>query len=106
MYAIHRQMRRTQLYLDEEMARRLAAESRRRGTTVSELVRDALVRGYGRGAREDRGAIIDRLAGVWSGRTDLGATATLVRRLRRSARPKRWRRGDGGKVSPRHGRHH
>jgi hypothetical protein len=99
-------MKRTQLYLDEDMARRLAAESRRRGTTVSELVRDALLKGYGRGAGDDRRAIIDRLAGVWRDRTDLGATAAVIRRLRASARSRRWGGGGGGKVSPRHRRHH
>jgi len=38
-------VRRTQLYLDEEMIRLLAAESRRRGTTMAALVRDAVAQG-------------------------------------------------------------
>jgi hypothetical protein len=37
---MHHRVKRTQLYLDEETARVLAAESR--GTTVSRLVRDAV----------------------------------------------------------------
>jgi hypothetical protein len=47
-------VRRTQLYLDEEMSRLLAAESRRRGTTVSWLVRDAVAARYGTRAASDR----------------------------------------------------
>src|SRR5689334_18598388 len=79
-------MRRTQLYLDEEMSRRLAAESRRRGTTVSALVREAVAATYGRGTTDDRRAIIHRLAGVWADRRDLGDTSEFVRSLRRSTR--------------------
>lgn len=104
VYVTHRRVKRTQLYLDEEMARLLAAESRRRGTTVSALVRDAVVKGYGRQAEEDRGAIIERLAGIWEGRRSIGAD--FLRRVRRSARPARWAGGAGGKVPPRHRRHH
>jgi hypothetical protein len=104
MYVIHRMVRRTQLYLDDEMARLLTTESRRRGTTMSELVREAVAQQYGRQASDDRSAIIDRLAGIWSDREDLGGTEDMVRRLRRSSRPERWQRGRGGKASPRHRR--
>ena len=96
-------MKRTQLYLDEDMARLLAAESRRQGTTVSALVRDAVLRGYGRRADDDRGGIIDRLAGVWADRADL-IPGEFVRRQRRSTRPERWRRSGRGEVSSRHRR--
>ena len=95
-------MKRTQLYLDEDMARLLAAESRRRATTVSALVRDAVVREYGRRSGEDRSAIIERLAGAWADRTDIGSSEEMVRRLRRSTRAERWRGAAGGKVPPRH----
>ena len=99
-------MKRTQLYLDEDMSRVLAVESRRRHTTVSALVREAVAAAYGRQTRTDRRAIIHRLAGVWADRTDIGATEAFVRDLRRSARPERWTRGTRGQVSPRHRRHH
>ena len=84
-------MRRTQLYLDEECARILAAESRRRGTTVSALVREAVDQAYGKDSAKDRHVLIDRLAGVWSDRADLdkaGAVDVVVRALRQSARPR------------------
>ena len=106
MYAIHCHKKRTQLYLDEEMSRLLTAESRRRGTTVSALVREAVATMYGRRTSDEGHAIIHRLAGVWAERADLGDTEELVRGLRRSTRPERWEQGARAKVSPRHRRHH
>jgi hypothetical protein len=82
-------VRRTQLYLDEECARVLAAESRRRGTTVSALVREAVEEAYGKGSARDRRVLIDRLAGAWSDRADLQGTDAVdafLRTLRRSTR--------------------
>ncbi|HJW70902.1 MAG TPA: CopG family transcriptional regulator [Candidatus Binatia bacterium] len=89
-------MKRTQLYLDEEMSRLLAAESRQRGTTVSSLVRDAIATRYGTRAAPDRRAIIDRLAGVWKDRNNVDAERWL-RGLRVSRRSERW--GGGGDVA-------
>src|SRR5262249_30457302 len=75
------------------MSRLLAAESRRRGTTVSWLVRDAVAAQYGTQAASDRRAIIDRLAGVWKDRDDIDSGRWL-RDLRASWRSERW--GGGG----------
>ena len=100
-------MKRTQLYLDEEMSRLLAAESRRRGTTVSAMVRDAVAATYGRGAATNRGAIIRRLAGVWADRPDLGDTEEFIRNLRSSGRTDRWtKRGARAQVPARQRRHY
>src|SRR5262249_48182992 len=106
MYDIHRHMKRTQLYLDEEVSRLLAAESRRRQTTVSALVREAVATAYGRQDATARGAITRRLAGVWADRDDLADTATLVRAVRRSTRPRRWQKGGRAEVPARQRRHH
>ncbi|HXQ22314.1 MAG TPA: CopG family transcriptional regulator [Candidatus Acidoferrales bacterium] len=99
-------MRRTQLYLDEEMSRTLTAESRRRGTTVSALVREAVAAAYGRPEAADRHAVIQRIAGVWADRDDIGDTDAFVRGLRRSARLERWTRGTRAPVSARQRRDH
>lgn len=108
MYGIHRCMKRTQMYLDEAMSRLLAAESRRRGTTVSFLVREAVAAAYGNQPMDkDRANIIRRVAGVWEDRTDLPATGELVRELRRSTRSARWKGGPGNaQISARQRRHH
>ena len=84
----------------------LTAESRRRRTTISALVREAVDRAYGRGSARNRAAIIDRLAGVWSDRADLGNPDGIVRALRESERPDRWGGSRGGKVPARRRRRH
>jgi hypothetical protein len=99
-------MRRTQLYLDEECARLLAAESRRRGTTVSALVREAVDQAYGKDSAKDRHVLIERLAGIWSDRADLADTDAIVRSLRQSARPARWGGRQSGQVPARQRRRH
>src|SRR5262245_54620813 len=99
-------MKRTQLYLDEEMSRLLTAESRRRRTTVSALVREAVAAAYGQHTFDDRRTIWHRLAGVWAEREDLGDANEFVRSLRRSTRTDRWDQGARGKVSARQRHHH
>ena len=98
-------MKRTQLYLEEDMARTLAAESRRRGTTVSELVREAIVAVYGQRTRGERRAIIHRLAGVWADRDDLGDTQAFVRGLR-TERPQVAPRPIRGEIPAGHRHRH
>jgi predicted transcriptional regulator len=82
---IHR-VHRTQLYLDRELHARLTALAKRRGRTVSELVRHALELVYGSGQTEERIATLRGIAGLWQGRKDLGDTDGYVRRLRRDTR--------------------
>lgn len=79
---IHR-MHRTQLYLDHELHARLKALARRRGSTVSELVRDALVQVYGPTQTEAEITTLKAIAGLWRDREDLGDTDEYVRQLRR-----------------------
>lgn len=82
-------MRRTQLYLDEEMARTLAALSRQRGKTVSELVRESVREKYMARRGIDKAALGRQLAGIWAHRGDLAHTGRVVRRLRKGRRVKR-----------------
>ncbi len=80
-------MKRTQLYLDEEMAKTLATLSRQRGASISELVRDSLKESYGPpGKAADRAQIARSLAGIWRHRKDLGKTAAFLRRIRHGKR--------------------
>jgi len=90
MYIHH--MVRTQLYLDESVHRRLRGLARQQGRTISELVRDALVRAYGAGA-DEREATLRAIEGLWRNRTDIGDTSGYVKRLRRDThRLRRLRR--------------
>lgn len=80
MYIHH--MVRTQLYLDEPIHRRLQTLSRRQGRTVSELVRDALVRVYGAPDVDERAATLRAIEGLWSDRADIVDSSEYVRQLR------------------------
>ena len=65
-------MKRTQLYLDDDMARILATVSRQRGATISQLVRESVRATFGRAGALDKPAMARRLAGIWKDRTDVG----------------------------------
>lgn len=92
MYSIHRKsgtMKRTQLYLDEEMARTLAALSRQKGTTISELVRESVQEKYMSKRDMDKVSLARQLSGIWRSRKDLDEIDQTVRRLRKGKRLKR-----------------
>jgi hypothetical protein len=84
-----RGMKRTQLYLDEEMARTLGALSRQKGVTVSELVRAGLRDRYRQSKDIDKVELARELAGVWKDRADLKDIRSVVRGLRKGSRLKR-----------------
>jgi hypothetical protein len=84
MYIHH--MVRTQLYLDETIHRRLTELARKQGRTLSELVRDALVRTYGAPGVDQRPASLRGIEGLWRNRKDIADTDEYVRHLRRDTR--------------------
>ena len=81
-------MRRTQIYLSEEQGRYLARRSKAAGTTVSELIRDALDRTYldpkNRRTQTQRMEVVRSSAGAWKGRKESGKQ--YVERLRGTRR--------------------
>lgn len=83
-------MRRTQLYLEEKMHRKLTALGRERGVTLSELVREALDEKYGAAGAARRLALLQSVKGLWADRTDLPDTETYIRDLRDDS--ERWKR--------------
>jgi hypothetical protein len=82
-------MKRTQLYLDEEMARTLETLSRQKGTTISELVRAGLREHYMPGKDLDKVALARGLTGIWKNRRDLKDAGAAVRNLRKGSRLRR-----------------
>jgi hypothetical protein len=82
-------MVRTQLYLDEPIHARLRHLSRAQGRTISELVRDALVRAYGTTDADARRSAVMAVLGLWKDRNDVRDAREYVRRLRRGTRRKR-----------------
>jgi plasmid stability protein len=82
-------MVRTQLYLDEQIHARLRSIARKQGRTVSDLVRDLLMRALGGGSADERMTTLRAIEGLWRDRKDIGHTDAYVRRLRRDTRGSR-----------------
>lgn len=86
---IHRMVR-TQLYLDDDMHRRLRSLARKQGRTVSDLVREALVRSYGKPDVDRLESTLTAITGLWRDRDDIPDDPDeYVRRLRRGTRLRR-----------------
>ena len=81
-------MRRTQLYLNEDTWKVLHIRSRQQGTSISELVRQAVRDKYGK-SPADRKQAMQALVGMWKDRKDLRDSEAYVRRLRKGKRLKR-----------------
>jgi hypothetical protein len=81
-------MKRTQLYLNEDIWKLLHIRARQRKTSISELVRQAVREKYGRSAADRREAM-EALVGIWKNREDLPDSQQYVRRLRKGKRLRR-----------------
>lgn len=86
-------MKRTQLYLDDDIAKILSAVSRQEGRTVSELVRECIREKFGHRKAIDKPALAREIAGIWKRRKDLGETDRLIRQLRKGSRRERLKLG-------------
>lgn len=81
-------MKRTQLYLDEDLWQALHTRAAIEKTTVSDLVRTAARERYLEDSEKRRQALMG-IVGIWKDRTDLPDTETYVRSLRKGTRLKR-----------------
>jgi Ribbon-helix-helix protein, copG family len=81
-------MKRTQLYLDDDMWKALHIRSRQSGTPISELVRQAVRDKYGNPLAHRRQAM-QAWVGLWKDRSDLPDSETYVRQLRKGGRLRR-----------------
>jgi hypothetical protein len=81
-------MKRTQLYLDDDIWNVLHIQARQGGTSVSELVRRAVRDTYANSPEKRRRAMQDWV-GTWRGRKDVADSETYVRRLRKGKRLRR-----------------
>jgi hypothetical protein len=82
-------MKRTQLYLDDDIAKILSTVSRQTGQTISALVRECVREKFGGKERIDKTELARQLGGIWKRRKDLGETAQYVRKLRTDKRRRR-----------------
>ena len=74
-------MKRTQLYLDDDLWAALHAQALLRRTSISELVRIAARDRY-MGNLEERRTAMMGIVGLWKDRTDMEDTETYIRNLR------------------------
>jgi hypothetical protein len=81
-------MRRTQLYLDDDLWKALHARARSEQTTISDLVRQAIRERY-LGSLTARKAAMQAVVGIWKDRSEIGDTKAYIRGLRRGTRLKR-----------------
>ena len=84
-------MKRTQLYLDEDVWKALQIHARQSGCTISELVREAVREKFLDNPVQRNEALLSAI-GIWKDRTDLPETSVYVRRLREDDRLKRFRK--------------
>ena len=78
-------MRRTQLYLEDDLWNALHAHADSAGTSISQLVREALRERY-LGNLDERRKAMQAFVGIRQNRKDLADTETYVRNLRRGQR--------------------
>lgn len=83
-------VRRTQLYLDQELWNALHAEARRNGTTISELVRQAVRERYA-GDQDERRKAMLALVGIRQSKSGEEDSTSYIRRLRKDTRLDRLR---------------
>jgi len=81
-------MKRTQLYMEDDVWKVLQIRAKQSKSTLSELVRQAVREKYLDKKSERREALLSAI-GIWKDRTDLPDTETYVRNLRNDDRLKR-----------------
>ncbi|MGB9030289.1 MAG: CopG family transcriptional regulator [Acidobacteriaceae bacterium] len=84
-------MKRTQLYLDDDLWSALHTHARREKTSISELVRRAARERY-LGNREERMRAMKAIVGMWVDRPEFSDPAAYVREMRRGDRLQRLKR--------------
>jgi hypothetical protein len=83
-------MRRTQLYLDEDLWNALHFHARLHGQTISELVRKAARDKY-MGNPEERLAAMEAIVGLWRDRKDIENSEIYIRKMLTGSRQKKRR---------------
>ena len=85
-------MVRTQLYMDDDLHKRLKSLARKQGRTVSDLVREAVARVYAPVGVEERLETLRAVEGIWRDHEEVGDAHEYVRRMRADTRRTKPRR--------------
>jgi predicted DNA-binding ribbon-helix-helix protein len=84
-------MKRTQLYLDDDLWSALHTHARREKTSISELVRRVARERY-LGNRAERIRAMKAIVGMWADRSEFSDPEAYVREMRRGDRLQRLKR--------------
>lgn len=84
-------MKRTQLYVDEDVWKVLQMRARQAHTSISELVRKAVRERYLDSPTHRQAALLAAV-GLWKDRTDIPESQEYVRRVRKGLRLERLRK--------------
>ncbi len=89
MYGIHYSMKRTQLYIEDDVFKALRRVSKEKAVSISELVRAAVKKTYTLEKPDDADLILKEAAGIWKERKDLPSAERYVRQMRKDTRKER-----------------
>lgn len=82
-------MKRTQLYIEDDVFKALEDISHEQMVSISELVRKAIRKVYIRKKPADADIILKKAAGIWKDRKDMLSADAYVRQMRRDTRRER-----------------
>ena len=82
-------MKRTQLYIEDDVFRVLRRISKEKTVSISELVRAAVKKVYALEKPEHADDVLREAAGIWKDRKDLRSTEQYVRGMRKDTRRER-----------------
>lgn len=83
-------MKRTQLYIEEDIFKTLQEISHEQMISISELVRKAIRKVYLKEKPADAEVILKKAAGIWKDRKDIPPTEEYVREMRQDTRRERF----------------
>lgn len=83
-------MKRTQLYIEDDIFKALKEISHEQMVSISELVRKAIRKVYIKEKPADADTILKKAAGIWKNRKDMLSADEYVRQMRRNTRRERF----------------
>lgn len=82
-------MKRTQLYIEDDVFKALRRVSKEKAVSISELVRAAVKKVYALDKPDDADQILKESAGIWKDRRDIASAEQYIRQTRRDTRKER-----------------
>jgi GGDEF domain-containing protein len=85
-------VKRTQLYIEDDVIKMLRRVSKEQAVSISELVRAAVRKAYSLEKPGDADLILKEAAGIWKDRKDIPPAERYVRQMRKDTRKERLSR--------------